>query len=90
MLALPRAETGYTDRVAYPFAPKAPPPPGFEEPEGGVPHPLAALRRGIAALLPRRALATLEEPIDKPDRMGHTSHLSVEERAALVAFLRTL
>ncbi|APR75606.1 Hypothetical protein A7982_00952 [Minicystis rosea] len=35
--------------------------------------------------------ATLEELIDEnADRMGHTSHLSREDRAALIAFLRTL
>jgi len=35
--------------------------------------------------------ATLEELIDKNhDRMGHTDHLSTKDRAALIAFLRTL
>jgi hypothetical protein len=37
------------------------------------------------------SFATLEELVEKNfDRMGKTSHLSAEERAALVAFLRTL
>jgi cytochrome c peroxidase len=35
--------------------------------------------------------ATLEEVLEKNrDRMGKTSHLSPDDRAALVAFLRTL
>ena len=35
--------------------------------------------------------ATLEELVEKNhDRMGHTDHLKPAERAALVAFLRTL
>lgn len=35
--------------------------------------------------------ATLEELIDKnDDRMGKTNHLSAEDKAALVAYLRTL
>ena len=35
--------------------------------------------------------ATLEELVEKNhDRMGHTDHLEPADRAALVAFLRTL
>ena len=85
-------ENNYTDRIAYPFAPKAPPPPGFEEdPKAEYRTPSLRFVGGSPPYFHDGRYATLEELIEKnADRMGHTSHLSAEERAALVAFLRTL
>ncbi|MFT3772649.1 MAG: hypothetical protein QM820_45235 [Minicystis sp.] len=84
--------TEYTDRVAYRFSPSVPPPPGFEdEADQRFKAPSLLFVGGTPPYYHDGHAATLEELIEKNgDRMGHTSHLSREDRAALIAFLRTL
>jgi DNA-binding beta-propeller fold protein YncE len=85
-------ETDYTDRVAYPFSPKVAPLPGFEDdPKSEFRTPSLLFVGGSPPYFHDGRFKTLEELIDRnDDRMGHTSHLSKDDRAALVAFLRTL
>ena len=85
-------ETGYSDRMAYPLSPRLPPPAGFEvEPNNDFKTPSLAFVGGTAPYFHDGRASTLEVLIDQnQDRMGHTSQLSTGDRAALVAFLRTL
>ena len=84
--------TGYTDRIAYPFSPKAAPPPGFEEdPVTQFRTPSLRFVGGTPPYFHDGRYATLEDVVEHDqDRMGKTTHLSADERAALIAFLRTL
>lgn len=85
-------ETEYTDRMAYPFSPKFPPVSGFEdEPNSQYKTPSLFYVDGTAPYYHDGRASTLEVLIEgNGDRMGRTSHLSAEEKAALIAFLRTL
>lgn len=83
--------TGYTDRVAYPLA-KLPAPAGFEDdPDVAYKTPDLRFVGGTPPYLHDGSARTLEELIDRNGhRMGRTEHLSKDDRAALVAFLKTL
>ena len=85
-------ETDYTDRIAYPFTPKAAAPPGFEDdPKSEYRTPSLRFVGGTPPYFHDGRYGSLEELIDKnDDRMGRTNHLSHDERNALIAFLRTL
>ena len=82
----------YTDRMAYPLLPKLAPLPGFEEdPDGKFKTPSLRFVGGTAPYFHDGRYSTLEGLIDQNnDRMGKTSSLTKDERAALVAFMRTL
>ena len=90
--------TGYTDRSVVPFAAA---PPVFdrggpvkateEERDRMFKTPSLLFVGGTPPYFHDGTAATLEEVIEKnKDRMGKTSHLSAEDRAALAAFMRTL
>ena len=82
----------YTDRMAYSLAPRLAPLPGFEEdPKAEFKTPSLRFVGGTAPYFHDGRFSTLEALIDQNnDRMGKTSSLTKDERAALVAFLRTL
>jgi hypothetical protein len=84
--------TEYTDRTAYPFSPRVAAPSGFEEEKDGkYKTPSLVSVGGTAPYFHDGRASSLEVLIEQNgDRMGHTSQLSPEDRAALVAFLRTL
>ena len=84
-------ETDYTDRIAYPLG-KMPTRPGFDaEPDTGYKTPSLRHLLERAPYFHDGSAATLEDLVENNrDRMGLTNHLSREERAALVAFLKTL
>ncbi|EYF05154.1 Hypothetical protein CAP_3519 [Chondromyces apiculatus DSM 436] len=84
-------ESDYTDRMAYPMA-KLPVRPGFDdEPQAEFKTPSLKYVAGHAPYFHDGSAASLEDLIARNgNRMGQTEHLSLEERAALVAFLRTL
>ncbi|MGK3993576.1 hypothetical protein [Sorangium sp. So ce1024] len=81
----------YTDRMAYPM-PKRPPPPGYDDdPRPEYKTPSLRFVGGRPPYLHDGRAATLAELIEQnADWMGKTSHLSPDDRAALVAFLETL
>lgn len=84
-------ENDYTDRTAYPFS-KVAALPGFEE-ETKLEFKTPSLRFivGTAPYFHDGRYKTLEQLVDENnDRMGGTNYLSKDERAALIAFLRTL
>jgi hypothetical protein len=85
-------ETEYTDRTAYPLVPKPPTVTGFEdETNENFKTPSLFYVEGTPPYFHDGRASTLEILIERNgDRMGHTSQLSEEDRAALVAFLRTL
>ena len=85
-------ETDYTDRIAYPFTPAVAAPAGFEDdPRAEFRTPSLRFVGGTPPYFHDGRYSTLEELLEKNnDRMGHTSHLSRDDRAALIAFLRTL
>lgn len=85
-------EPEYTDRMAYPLTPRQLPVMGFEdEAEQNFKTPSLLYVAGTPPYYHDGRASTLEVLIEQnQDRMGHTSHLSAEERAALIAFLRTL
>jgi mono/diheme cytochrome c family protein len=85
-------DTEFTDRGSYPFSPKAPTVAGFEDEKAQeFKTPSLFFVGGTPPYFHDGRAATLEALVEQnQDRMGHTSHLSAEERAALVAFLRTL
>jgi DNA-binding beta-propeller fold protein YncE/mono/diheme cytochrome c family protein len=85
-------DTEYTDRTAYAFSPKPPPPAGFEdEKRSEYKTPSLFFVAGTPPYFHDGRAPTLEALVDQnQDRMGHTSHLSPDERASLIAFLRTL
>ncbi len=84
-------ETGYSDRIAYPL-PKLPKLDDFDdEAEAGFKTPSLLFVGGHAPYFHDGSASSLEALIEKnADRMGTTSHLSREDRAALAAYLRTL
>jgi hypothetical protein len=85
--------TEYTDRIAYPLQPPLPPPPGFEDEKDQPAYKTPSLFYvgGTPPYFHDGHAPTLEALIDgNDDRMGHTNQLSREDRAALLAFLRTL
>ena len=81
----------YTDRTPYPLM-KLPKREDFDdEPAKDFKTPSLLFVSGHAPYFHDGSAASLEELVERnADRMGKTSHLSKEERAALVAFLRTL
>jgi mono/diheme cytochrome c family protein len=80
----------FTDRAPHILL--TPPAAGFdEEPGSGFKPPSLLFVQGTAPYYHDGSAATLEDLVaNNQDRMGKTSHLSAEERAALVAYLRTL
>ena len=83
--------TEYTDRTAYPL-PALPPLRGFhEDPKNDFKTPSLLYISGTAPYFHDGSVATLEQLVESNnDRMGKTNQLSQGDRAALVAFLRTL
>lgn len=84
-------DTDYTDRTVYPMA-KRPPPAGYDdEPRNDFKTPSLRFVAGRPPYLHDGRHRTLADLIERnADWMGKTSHLSPEDRAALVAFLETL
>lgn len=85
-------ETGYTDRIAYPFSPRLPPLEGFDD-EAKAEFKTPSLRfvAGTPPYFHDGRYLTLEQLLEQNnDRMGRTNSLSKDERTALIAFLRTL
>lgn len=82
---------GYTDRVAHPLKP-LPTRRGYAEEENvSFKTPGLAFVGGSAPYYHDGSVPTLEALIElNHDRMGRTAHLSKADRAALVAFLKTL
>jgi cytochrome c peroxidase len=85
-------EMDYSDRAKYPVYAKLPAPKNFdEEEEKDFKTPSLRFVGGTAPYTHDGRFSTLEELIDlNEDRMGNTKQLTKPERAALVAFLRTL
>lgn len=81
----------YTDRTPYPLQ-KLPRRDDFDdEPAKEFKTPSLLFVGGRAPYFHDGSASSLEELVERnADRMGKTSHLGKEERAALVAFLRTL
>jgi cytochrome c peroxidase len=85
----PRTE--HTDGNAVPLRGFKTPPLFSEDPNRAYKVPSLRFVAGTAPYYHDASAATLEELVDKNlDRMGHTTHLSADDRAALVAYLRTL
>ncbi|AKT37281.1 hypothetical protein [Chondromyces crocatus] len=83
-------ETQYTDRTAYPM-PKRPSPGYDDDPRREYKTPSLRFVAGRAPYLHDGRHGTLTDLIERnADWMGKTSHLSPDDRAALVAFLETL
>ncbi|HRI64998.1 MAG TPA: c-type cytochrome [Polyangium sp.] len=85
------AEGGYTDRIAYTL-PALPTQIGFDKEENQAwKTPSLWFVAGTGPYFHDGSVATLEELIKKNgNRMGQTSHLSPDDQAALVAYLKTL
>jgi DNA-binding beta-propeller fold protein YncE len=87
-----RAQTDFTDRTAYPLR-KLPQRPGYDEDPKDAEFKTPSLRfvGGSEPYYHDGSAPTLELLIEQNgDRMGKTSHLSAEQRADLIAYLRTL
>lgn len=87
-----RPETDHTDRAAYPLR-ALPTRPGFDPEPKDTEHRTPSLRfvGGTEPYFHDGSAPTLEALIERNgDRMGKTSHLSAEQRADLVAYLRSL
>lgn len=83
--------TEYTDRMAIPLRQKKPPKGFAEDPNPAFKTPSLLYVAGTPPYYHDGSAATLEELIEKNyDRMGKTTSLKPEDRAALVAFLKTL
>ena len=84
-------QTEFTDRTAYPL-PKRSSPPGFEdEAEDKFKTPSLLFVGGTPPYYHDGHAPTLEALISQnADRMGRTSQLTAGEKAALVAYLKTL
>ena len=84
--------TEYTDREAYAVFGALPPPRGFAaDPEARYKTPSLRFVGGTPPYLHDGRFATLAALVaGNDDRMGKTSHLTANERDALVAFLETL
>jgi hypothetical protein len=86
---VPKSE--YTDRIAIPLRQKKPPKGYAEDPNPAFKTPSLLYIAGTPPYFHDGSAATLEELVEKNyDRMGKTSSLKAEDRAALVAFLKTL
>jgi len=84
-------EKGYTDRSVVPLRGFKVRPMFDEDPQRGYKVPSLLFVAGTAPYYHDGSFQTLEELVnDNQDRMGHTVHLSPEDRAALISFLRTL
>jgi DNA-binding beta-propeller fold protein YncE/mono/diheme cytochrome c family protein len=84
-------DKGYTNRVAYPLKALATRPSFADEEDLSFKTPGLSFVGGTAPYYHDGSIPTLELLIDlNNDRMGHTSHLTRADRAALVAFLKTL
>jgi hypothetical protein len=85
-------EMDYSDRAPYAIYNKLDPLPGFVGGEQeGFKTPSLLFVGGTAPYGHEGRYSTLEELVDRnDDRMGNTNQLTKDERAALVAFLRTL
>jgi DNA-binding beta-propeller fold protein YncE len=84
-------DTGYTDRAAYALGQRLSPPDFDVDPIREIKTPSLLSVGGRAPYFHDGSAASLEELFERnADRMGHTSQLSKQDRAALVAFLRTL
>jgi mono/diheme cytochrome c family protein len=84
-------ETGYTTRAAYALPPLPAGPDFDDEADARFKIPSLLHLSGRAPYFHDGSAATLESLVENNrDRMGETSHLKKEERADLVAFLRTL
>jgi len=81
----------FTDRLATPFL-ALPVRPGFDpEPNAAFKTPSLWFVSGTAPYFHDGSQASLEDLVrTNRDRMGQTSHLSADDQAALVAYLRTL
>lgn len=84
-------ETGYTDRMGYPF-PKWPVRKGFDDEKGALwKTPSLRFVGGRAPYFHDGSAGSLAELVrSNNDRMGRTNHLSPDDQAALVAFLESL
>jgi cytochrome c peroxidase len=83
--------TEYTDRMAVPLRQKKPPMVYAQDPNPAFKTPSLLYVSGTPPYFHDGSVATLEDLVEKNyDRMGKTSGLKPEERAALVAFLKTL
>ncbi len=84
-------ETDYTDRTVQTL-PAIRPPRGFaEDPVKGYKVPSLLYVGGSPPYMHDGRFESLESLVEyNQDRMGKTAHLSKDERAALIAFLRTL
>jgi hypothetical protein len=89
--------SGFTDRSVIPMPPpktrydKNGPLPGDDEPNRWFKTPSLLYLSGAAPYFHDGSALTLEQLVEEnADRMGKTRHLSAEERAALVAYLKTL
>ncbi|HZF52061.1 MAG TPA: hypothetical protein VE093_25585 [Polyangiaceae bacterium] len=84
-------ESDYTDREKYAFKRKKPPLGYDDEPKNEFKTPSLKFVVGTPPYLHDGSATTLEQLIEQNnDWMGKTNHLSKEEQAALVAFLKTL
>lgn len=83
--------TGYTDRSATPLR-ELPPPSGFDpDPNQAFKVPSLRFVEGTPPYYHDGHAATLDDVVNlNNNRMGRTNHLSRDDRAALIAFLRTL
>jgi cytochrome c peroxidase len=83
--------TGFTDRSAVPLRGFRVRPFFDEDPKREYKVPSLLYVGGTPPYYHDGSAATLEALVDEDkDRMGHTSHLTAEERSALVAYLKTL
>lgn len=83
--------TGFTDRAAMPLSQPARQDGFAKEENAAFKTPSLVNIAGTAPYFHDARFATLEELIEKNgDKMGKTSHLSAEEKKALVAYLETL
>jgi cytochrome c peroxidase len=81
----------YTDREKYAFKRKNPPQGYDDEAKNEFKTPSLKFVAGTPPYFHDGSAATLEQLIEQNnDWMGKTNHLSKEEQAALVAFLKTL
>ena len=84
-------QTDYTDRTAYPLVKRVVPLDFDADPNPAFKTPSLNYLVGHPPYFHDGSAASIEELIEKnANRMGQTAHLSSEERAALVAFLKTL
>jgi DNA-binding beta-propeller fold protein YncE/mono/diheme cytochrome c family protein len=84
-------ESDYTDREKYAFKRKKPPQGYDDEAKNEFKTPSLKFVAGTPPYFHDGSAATLDQLIEQNnDWMGKTNHLSKEEQAALVAFLKTL